>query len=103
MEENKKKESLPSLIAAIIITIGGMILGGLVLRNMWAWFLVPIHVPPIGTAQAIGISMIGSLITTKFPTHKSTGEEFQSLPWAVGIVLTYLIFWGMAAIVHLFM
>lgn len=41
----------------VLMTIAGAIVRGLVLVQMWAWFVVPFGVVQIGTAHAFGLSL----------------------------------------------
>lgn len=52
------------------------ILRGFVLSILWAWFLVPLGVPPIGIAGAIGVTL---MIDMFIPTNsgKSTTEAIS--------------------------
>lgn len=58
---------------------------GLVLAQLWAWFLVPnLGAPPIGVAQAIGIALIVSMLTAHI-SGKSPSSDNRS---ATNVILT---------------
>lgn len=61
------------------VLAGMTVLDGLVLKVMWGWFLVPLGLPPIGIAMAIGIGGIISLVSYT-PVRKSEkGRELTDL------------------------
>ena len=61
------------------LVAGMSVLDGLVFKVMWGWFLVPLGLPQIGLAMAIGIGAIISLVSHT-PVRKSKkGEEFSDL------------------------
>ena len=86
------------IIAALV---AGTVWYGFVLSILWAWFAVPLHVPGIGIAEGIGLSLIMRMFT--YDSSKQQDQEGQ-LPHAiiVGFVLP-LIALIMGFIVHLFM
>lgn len=64
---------------AVLAVLGAMafvgavaIYGGFVLYILWGWFVVPLGVPPIGIAWAIGISAVSALLV---PTPPSPTED----------------------------
>jgi hypothetical protein len=59
-------EAIAVVFLFLGITIPLVLLRGWVLSVLWGWFVVTIfHLPPLGIAQAIGISIV---ITTFFTT-----------------------------------
>lgn len=55
-------------IAALVLLgaayiVGSAILNGWVLSYLWAWFLVPLGVRPLGVAWAIGLAVLVGLLT----------------------------------------
>lgn len=89
-------------ILAVVLIVGllsGMcILDGLVLQVLWGWFLVPLGLPPIGVAMAIGL---GAIATFMFPSSIPRTEKGQELEqfvdtlvnWVLKLVLVLAIAW----------
>ncbi len=46
------------VVAAAAFLTGYALWSGFVLSILWGWFLVPLGVPAIGTAHAIGIAVV---------------------------------------------
>jgi hypothetical protein len=55
MKNEDEKPSGALLAAFYILFIPGMWWSGFAISTMWRWFLVPLGVPGIGVAQALGI------------------------------------------------
>lgn len=64
----------------------GVVLRGWALSTLWAWFLVPIGVPAIGIATALGISVIIGLFTVHLNNDKIKISN-KSSPELIGNVL----------------
>jgi hypothetical protein len=84
-------------LAGVIVLAGSMALRGLVLCQMWAWFIVPqFHAQPLRIPVALGISSMISLLVTPSPKK---GEESESV-WKtvtfsiIGSLLTLLMGWA---------
>jgi hypothetical protein len=90
-------------LALLALDIPVLILRGFVLSQLWLWFLVPLGVPVVGIAQAIGISLLVSMLTVS--SHKSSDDD-DFWTGAIGNLLKSLLMsllaWGMGAIVHSF-
>jgi hypothetical protein len=94
----------------VVIAVGGILaitlLRGLVLVSLWGWFVVPLGVPGIGIAHAIGISILASLFLFGLATDKSSEEQegwVKVIHAFVKALAGSLFAWGMGAIVHGFM
>lgn len=88
-------------LAVFIIAVFGIILKGVVLNSLWLWFIVPLGVLPITTAQAVGISILSFTLTGSFDGKEKTDE--QRLRQAIEGVVAVLMMWGFGAIANLFM
>ena len=54
-------------LIAILVAIAAVPLNGLALAKLWLWFIVPVfHAPSLSAAQAIGIAMTVSFITSQY-------------------------------------
>lgn len=73
----KKEPTLPQAILMLLFIIlwipAAAMLSGVVLNDLWDWFIVPLGVPGIPLAQAMGLSLIVSYLTY----HKNVAEKVQ--------------------------
>lgn len=105
---NKVSEVFGIIVIAVIGIVALVLLRGLVLADLWQWFVTPLGAPRIGIAHAIGLSTILTTCMMGFATEKAEKDD-DSGPWAKVIKalfkgLFYCLFaWGMGAIVHGFM
>lgn len=56
----------------------GVVIRGWALSTLWAWFLVPIGLPAIGIATALGISVIIGLFTVHLNNDKIKVDKNSS-------------------------
>jgi hypothetical protein len=63
---------------------------GWVLTMLWSWFLVPLGVPAISTATALGIVLIVAILTTH-ATNKTDKTESKD-PWELAAVASGVAF-----------
>jgi len=96
MGKEKKDVSGPELLAFVAIGMiaiyGSLLTSGLVLSNLWEWFVVPAGAPAIGFAQATGIVIIARLITWQ-DCAKEGDAEHPGCYWflmAYGLPIFYL-------------
>ena len=77
---------------------------GFVISKLWGWFLVPLALPPIGIAHAVGISTLAALLTMKV-THKDAEKrtDKQTIDVIVLAVLWPLMALGIGFITQLFL
>ena len=84
---------------AAVITLGCLgligllivesVLRGWVLTYLWGWFLVPLGLPPIGIAHAIGVALLVGMITHQSqPDCESPSREVSE---HIGRVVGHLI------------
>lgn len=85
-------------VAGVLIVLGSL-LGGVVLQDLWGWFIVPFGLPELGLAHAIGINIIVGFLTYRYIPRKN-GDG-----WTAGITpFVYVLFaWVIGAVVHSFM
>ncbi len=102
---------LISLISAFIgIIVGfaaflaiGAIVNGYVFSILWGWFVVPVfHVPELGVATAIGLSMVVTYLTAHYDGDKAKDPEAKSWAPLAYTVMRPLVALGLGAIVHHF-
>lgn len=92
-------------IALILTMIAFIIFKGLVVADMWQWFLVPLGVKAITIAHAIGLSfLVGLMFTLGRVTVADLDKDNAGLLPTFIRTLTYFIAvaitWGCGAIVH---
>ena len=86
---------------------GGAVLQGFVLKTMWAWFLVPLGLPAVGLAHAIGLGFMVRYLTWQHqPAADDSKKEDDGARIARGILVALvwpLFALGLAWIAHAFM
>lgn len=92
-----------AVIAIFVISIPLAMLGGVVLSDLWRWFIVPIfHLPTFNFMQAVGIAYVAGFFRIGLAT--SQASEIEGAPISsifssmVGTALGYLLLWGFGAI-----
>ncbi|MEO6709811.1 MAG: hypothetical protein ABIP42_09530 [Planctomycetota bacterium] len=66
------------IVGSAGVIVGSAIWGGLVLSILWGWFIVPVfHVSTLTIAQAIGITLVVSLLRSRRPSPE---ERSETLP-----------------------
>lgn len=61
-KDDEEKVFLGCLLTLLIMP-PAVLFRGFVLTRLWAWFVVPFGAPTVGIATAIGLTMIGSMLT----------------------------------------
>lgn len=89
------------VVVGVLFIVGLMagmcVLDGLVLQVMWGWFIVPLGLPHIGVAMAVGFGTIVSLMTST-PKAAKDGEEIEELigqvvNWLIKLVILMAVAW----------
>lgn len=70
--------------AVVFAGLGGLVVllavyNGIILHMLWGWFLVPLGVPQIGVAWAIGISALAGLLTPTIPPPESSDDGWTHM------------------------
>lgn len=91
----------------IILDISIVVLGGYVFRLYWLWFIVPLGLPAISIAHAIGVRFLVSILSSPFKAEsedvtRKTGFE-RTFFKQVGMTIFILIYWVFGYVAHLFM
>lgn len=92
-----------TVIAIFVIGIPITMLGGVVLSDLWRWFIVPIfHLPTFNFMQAVGIAYVAGFFKVGLATRQAFDlgdapilSAFSSM---IGTALGYLLLWGLGAI-----
>ncbi|MBR4022690.1 MAG: hypothetical protein IKI94_08925 [Ruminococcus sp.] len=89
-------------VLGFILAILGSILQGFYASKMWMWFMVPLGLPSISVAHAMGIAMVCGMMISSGSTKKiKNGEDMCSYALAAAVTMT--IMFGIAAIINYFM
>jgi hypothetical protein len=90
-----------TILLMVLLTL----FAGLVVQSLWNWFIIPLWPRPIGYGEAVGLSLIisyarglGSLSAPKEGPRDFKGRVKLATAQLMGMV----IFWGIAALFHLF-
>ena len=84
-------------IAALALTIVYMVVNGWAVSVLWGWFVVPLGVPAVGIAHAIGLRCIVALCKTpkyKEPDDKHSIENsvFGIVSSVVGVGVAWIVY-----------
>lgn len=103
MHDDESSKIIMGVMALLMVPFA-MAWRGYVLSLVWAWFVMPLGVPAIGIAHAIGLSMTIAVFAKQ---ERETKEEKSFLVLVVRMVmkavLVPLVVLAFAAIVHEFM
>ena len=91
------KQSTGSVLAGVLIAIGSIPITGWVISVMWRWFVVPLHVPQIGIAHAMGLSLLLAAIR---PRKYKNDDDKSVLSLALEGALTPLVTLALGALAH---
>lgn len=100
---NKFAELFISFGCAVLLAM----LCGVVVSDMWTWFVVPFGVMPIGIAHAMGIITILGVPTFGIAYKLVEGDvgfdlkKFLTMEFTIAAM--YLLMWGLTAVYHSFM
>lgn len=66
-----------AFVGGFVLLIVSTVMSGLVLAQLWAWFLVPtLKLPLIGIPQALGISLTWGYLNSALARDKHDDESF---------------------------
>lgn len=104
MSDNEEiSDGLAALLGAILgvaVVTALLLWRGFALSMMWGWFMVPLGLPVIPIAHAIGVAALVSLLTHQ----RTSGKEKRGLSDTLFMpFVTTAITFGIAAIAHAFM
>jgi len=100
---NKLAELFISFGCSVLLAM----LCGVVVSDMWTWFVVPLGVMPIGIAHAMGIMAILGIPMYGMAYKQVEGDmgfdlkRFLTMEFVIAAM--YLLMWGLAAVYHSFM
>lgn len=88
-----------TIVAGLLTFLLTIFVKGIVLMFMWNWFIVPLGIVKIGFWLAFGISMTMSFFIGGVSSTENKGGFFKQCFTNIG---GYLLTWGIAAIIQLF-
>lgn len=90
------------IIFVLAMCVVNILVRGVVLVDLWEWFIVPLGVMQIGIAQSLGISLILSFLTMNI-FMKLEDKSKDAVVSVFAILIATLVVWGMGAIYASFM
>jgi hypothetical protein len=93
MSEKTEKGLIAIFALALLFPVA--LLRGVVLKDLWSWFIVPLGVKQIGMAEALGLSLILGYCTY---TYVDNDEEHAALAMVVRATIITLSAWGFGAL-----
>lgn len=96
----EKKPNFLVLLTAIVLSC---FFSGWILKNMWAWFIVPLGVMPINLAHAIGIDSLFTIYRYHSRKRSDDDQKSESYLSLIGIILVNLTLLLIGFVAHLFM
>lgn len=94
MNTESENSALKGLIGLIFLPLS-ILFRGVVVSFLWAWFIVPLGVMPIGKAHALGISALMSLLTS---SDKS--DDSSLLAQTIASFISYAVILGFGYLWH---
>jgi hypothetical protein len=98
--------SVAMLLFFVAIIGAAALINGLVIKVMWGWFLVPLGLPVIGYANAIGLGFLVRYLTwqqsTATPSKDEDNKEVQVRRLMIAFIYPFIVL-GVGFIAHLFM
>ena len=90
-----------AVICSALVLLLTVFVQGVVLMNLWNWFIAPLGVTKIGYWMAFGISLTLKVFIEK--SSKDDDDEDEGLFVSFfGTIIGYLVIWGIGAIIALF-
>ena len=94
-------------LALLVLDFFYMLLRGVVIADMWRWFVTPLGVPSISMVHAIGFSLFVGLFTMGTASKSNVDADFKGLRGSFTLIVAFtlvtLMVWGFGAIAHSFM
>lgn len=107
MSDNTKLPWWIDTMLSIGFGIPCSMLGGLVLSDLWRWFVSPVfHVTEVTARQGVGINLlftwasIGAIFAVTTWSQKTS--ELPGIARILGYTAAYLMLWGVGALWHTF-
>lgn len=88
-------EKATDLCLAVIALAPVSMLRGVVLKDLWRWFVMPLGVQAIGMAEALGLALLLGWLTH---TYVADDKPYPGIAGIVRNVLLALTIWGVGAL-----
>ena len=88
-----------AVVVWLIMIVLTAFVQGVVLMNLWNWFIAPLGVAQINYWLAVGISMTMRVFINSGSSSKEDDNVWSNF---FGSIIGYLIIWGIGAIIVLF-
>lgn len=93
-------------IVMIIVMVGLALLRGVVVADLWQWFVTPFGLPAIGIVHAMGVSLFVAALTFQ---NAKTNIDDDVKGWTrvftglfIGVLINLFV-WGVGALIASFM
>ena len=100
---DKIRKTLGEFAVALLCAAGLIFLKGIILVDLWEWFIIPIfNVKPLTFLSALGLTMFVSFTTSKGYKKKDKsiqGNITSIAKWGLNNALYMLTAWGLAWII----
>ena len=99
-KQTKVAEATTALIKAglwLLMIPAGLCFKAVVASDLWGWFVVPLGVPAIGMAHALGLCLVGWLFSCGMDNIKEKPDHALWTRWVM-IQIVVLIVWGYGAL-----
>lgn len=105
-------ERLFAFIVALVVSIPVGLFGGMVLADMWGWFITPVFtdLPKLSTVQGWGIVLVVAFLRSSASAgmmyeklkaiHPEESDKYDVLTVQLISAITILFVWGFSALVH---
>lgn len=89
-----------ALVVTVVVVVALAVMNGVVIVALWGWFAVPLGVPPVSIAHAIGLGFLVHALTgfkTQHPEKNEDGTKKTAgtlvVEHALGVLLTVGLGW----------
>ena len=92
-------------LLSIVLIVSSVLVSAWAIATLWIWFLVPLGLPVIGYAHALGINLMMTVFTQDFNTKSEESDDKvkKFVTQIVKAILFPVIFVGIGWIYHSFM
>ena len=93
-QQGEQEVTIGGCLAVLVLFIPATIWSALVTSIIWGWFVVPLGVPPIGIAHAIGLTLlIRTTVLQANVATKTVSVEDKIYAWIFGPAFVLLVGW----------
>jgi hypothetical protein len=96
------RRAMRDLAIVLFTLVVGTILWAVALTVLWGWFVVPLGVPSINAAEAVGLSVVVAMFRKQADDELKGGIVAHCTHAFVTSVVTSLLLLGLGGFAHLF-